>query len=56
MAMKSDAPFRDAKTKLLEIRSRLAKRNDGRTETREERKKKKKQKKGSEGHAWTVVR
>ncbi|XP_057548900.1 uncharacterized protein LOC130827253 [Amaranthus tricolor] len=55
MAMKSDAPFRDAKTKLLEIRTRIAKRNDGRAETREERKKKKKQKKGSDGHAWTVV-
>lgn len=56
MAMKSDAPFRDAKSKLLEIRSRLAKRNDGRIDTREERKRKKKQKKGSDGHAWTVVR
>ncbi|XP_021774554.1 WD repeat-containing protein 3-like [Chenopodium quinoa] len=56
MAMKSDAPFRDAKSKLLEIRSRLAKRNAGKTDTREERKRKKKQKQGSDGHAWTVVR
>lgn len=56
MAMKSDAPFRDAKLKLLEIRSQLAKRNDPKAETKEERRRKKQQKKGSDGHAWTVVR
>lgn len=58
MAAKSDAPFRDAKMKLLEIRSQLAKRNNLAGPAREERRKKKKQKKGtdSDGHAWTVVR
>ena len=56
MAANSDAPFRDAKTKLLGIRSQLAKRNESRAETRGEQKKKKKQKKGTDGHAWVVVR
>ncbi|XP_048225762.1 WD repeat-containing protein 3 isoform X2 [Ricinus communis] len=45
MASKSDAPFRDAKTKLLEIRSQQSKRLEARTDTREEKQKKKKQKK-----------
>ncbi|GAB2272268.1 Dip2/Utp12 protein [Dionaea muscipula] len=53
MAMKSDAPFRDAKTKLLEIRTKLAKRVEPRSETREEKKRKKKQKKASDGHVWS---
>lgn len=54
MAANSDAPFRDAKAKLLQIRSQLAKCNEFRAETREEQKKKKKQKKGTDGHAWVV--
>ncbi|XP_042505064.1 WD repeat-containing protein 3 [Macadamia integrifolia] len=41
MSLKSDALFRDAKTKLLEIRSRHAKRLEARTDTKEKRKKKK---------------
>ncbi|KAL5546056.1 hypothetical protein UlMin_005743 [Ulmus minor] len=45
MASRSDALFRDAKTKLLEIRSRNSKRLEARTETREEKRKKKKNKK-----------
>ncbi|GAB4833567.1 Dip2/Utp12 protein [Ancistrocladus abbreviatus] len=53
MAMKSDAPFRDAKTKLLEIRTRLAKRVDARAETKGEKKRKKRQKKESDGHVWS---
>ncbi|CAH9137341.1 unnamed protein product [Cuscuta epithymum] len=53
MALKSDAPFRDAKTKLLEIRSRNTKRIEARAETKEERKKKKKQKKSDGGHVWS---
>ncbi|KAI7751522.1 hypothetical protein M8C21_022434, partial [Ambrosia artemisiifolia] len=46
MASKSDAPFRDAKTKLLEIRSQQSKRAEGREDTKgEKRRRKKKQKK-----------
>ncbi|KAK3226636.1 hypothetical protein Dsin_006498 [Dipteronia sinensis] len=45
MAMKSDAPFRDAKEKLQEIRSQQSKRLEAREETKAEKRKKKKQKK-----------
>ncbi|KAG7961176.1 hypothetical protein I3843_09G002800 [Carya illinoinensis] len=45
MASRSDAPFRDAKSKLLEIRAQHSKRLDARLETKEEKRKKKKQKK-----------
>ncbi|KAH9625186.1 hypothetical protein KSS87_001871 [Heliosperma pusillum] len=50
-AMKNDAPFRDAKSKLLEVRSKRARLGESQTETRGERKKKKKQKLASDGHA-----
>lgn len=49
MSMKSDAPFRDAKAKLMEIRMQLSKRQD-RSEGKEKRKKKK-QKRSSETRA-----
>ncbi|XP_010918696.1 uncharacterized protein [Elaeis guineensis] len=49
MSMKSDAPFRDAKAKLMEIRTQLSKRQD-RSEGREKRKRKK-QKSSSETRA-----
>ncbi|XP_071697523.1 uncharacterized protein [Rutidosis leptorrhynchoides] len=52
MASKSDAPFRDAKTKLLEIRSQQSKRADARADTKGDRRKKKKQKK-DDGHVWS---
>lgn len=52
MASKSDAPFRDAKTKLLEIRSQLSKRVEARADTKGEKRKKKKQKK-DDGHVWS---
>lgn len=45
MASRSDALFRDAKSKLLEIRSQHSKRLEARTETREEKRRKKKSKK-----------
>uniref|UniRef100_A0A2N9HX64 Small-subunit processome Utp12 domain-containing protein n=1 Tax=Fagus sylvatica TaxID=28930 RepID=A0A2N9HX64_FAGSY len=53
MESRSDALFRDAKSKLLEIRAQNSKRLDARLETREEKGKKKKHKKSSDGHAWT---
>ncbi|KAL6500872.1 Dip2/Utp12 protein [Orobanche hederae] len=53
MAAKSDAPFRDAKAKLLAIRSRYSQQNDGRLHTKEGRRKKKKQKKLDDGHVWS---
>lgn len=52
MASKSDAPFRDAKTKLLEIRSQQSKRIEARADTKTERRKKKKSKTSSDGHVW----
>lgn len=55
MASRSDAPFRDAKAKLMEIRSQQAKRMAERLDTKQERKRKKKQKRvedGAHGHAW----
>lgn len=52
MAAKSDAPFRDAKTKLLEIRSRYAQHADGGGHTKDRRKRKKKQK-IDDGHVWS---
>ncbi|CAH2079037.1 unnamed protein product [Thlaspi arvense] len=55
MASRSDAPFRDAKAKLMEIRSQQAKRMEARLDTKQERKRKKKQKRledGGHGHAW----
>ncbi|XP_050227570.1 uncharacterized protein LOC126677138 [Mercurialis annua] len=51
MASKSDALFRDAKEKLLEIRLQQSKRLEARTDTREEKRKKKKQKKSNGLHA-----
>ncbi|KAI3474615.1 hypothetical protein Pfo_029784 [Paulownia fortunei] len=53
MAAKSDAPFRDAKAKLLEIRSRYSQHAEGRMQTKEDRRKKKKQKKLDNGHVWS---
>uniref|UniRef100_A0A5B7CEE9 Putative WD repeat-containing protein 3 n=1 Tax=Davidia involucrata TaxID=16924 RepID=A0A5B7CEE9_DAVIN len=53
MAMKSDALFLDAKTKLLEIRSRHSQSLEARTEMKEGRKKKKRQKKSNDVHVWT---
>ncbi|KAL2554325.1 transducin family protein/WD-40 repeat family protein [Forsythia ovata] len=53
MALKSDALFRDAKTKVLEIRSKYSKRAEARMEPKEERRKKKKQKKIDNGHVWS---
>ena len=53
MALKSDALFQDAKTKLLEIRSRHSQRVEGRTDIKEERRKKKKQKKSTDVHVWS---
>ncbi|XP_058083541.1 uncharacterized protein LOC131231393 isoform X2 [Magnolia sinica] len=44
MSLKSDAPFRDAKTKLLEIRSRQLKHLEGKNDVKEEKRKRKKQK------------
>ncbi|CAA7040774.1 unnamed protein product [Microthlaspi erraticum] len=55
MASRSDAPFKDAKAKLMEIRSQQAKRMAERLDTKQERKRKKKQKRvedGAHGHAW----
>ncbi|CAI9766340.1 unnamed protein product [Fraxinus pennsylvanica] len=53
MAAKSDALFRDAKSKVLEIRSKYSKRAEARMEPKEERRKKKKQKKIDNGHVWS---
>lgn len=53
MALKSDALFQDAKTKLLEIRSRNTKRIEARTDLKDEKRKKKKQKKSDGGHVWS---
>ncbi|XP_010548896.1 PREDICTED: WD repeat-containing protein 3 [Tarenaya hassleriana] len=50
MASRSDAPFRDAKAKLMEIRGQQSKRLEARTETKTERRRKKKQKKLEDGH------
>ncbi|KAG6393330.1 hypothetical protein SASPL_147569 [Salvia splendens] len=50
MAAKSDAPFRDAKTKLMEIRAQYA---HHALQTREQKRKKKKQKKVDDGHVWS---
>uniref|UniRef100_A0A1D1Y8G0 WD repeat-containing protein 3 n=1 Tax=Anthurium amnicola TaxID=1678845 RepID=A0A1D1Y8G0_9ARAE len=47
LSIRSDAPFREAKAKLLEIRSQLSKRTEGRLEGRE-RKKRRKQKTSNE--------
>ncbi|KAJ6331283.1 hypothetical protein OIU76_009791 [Salix suchowensis] len=44
MASRSDALFRDAKAKLLEIRSQQSKRLEARTDTKEEKRRKKKRK------------
>ncbi|CAN8324599.1 unnamed protein product [Cochlearia groenlandica] len=56
MASRSDAPFRDAKAKLMEIRTQQAKRMNERADTKTERKRKKKQKRVEDGHghghAW----
>ncbi|XWS66807.1 hypothetical protein CRYUN_Cryun05aG0232500 [Craigia yunnanensis] len=53
MASRSDALFRDAKSKLLEICSQQSKRLEARTETKTEKQKKKKQKKSTDMHVWT---
>ncbi|KAJ7972325.1 WD repeat-containing protein 3 [Quillaja saponaria] len=47
MASRSDALFRDARSKLLEIRSEHSKRLEGRSDNREEKQRKKKQKKST---------
>ncbi|XP_010510338.1 PREDICTED: WD repeat-containing protein 3-like [Camelina sativa] len=54
MASRSDAPFKDAKTKLMEIRSQQAKRMASRADTKMEKKRKKKQKKSEEGHGHAL--
>ncbi|KAK3043031.1 hypothetical protein RJ639_002599 [Escallonia herrerae] len=53
MNLKSDALFRDATTKLLEIRARQSKRVEARAETKGEKRRKKKQKKSTDGHVWS---
>ncbi|XP_009604198.1 uncharacterized protein [Nicotiana tomentosiformis] len=53
MSMSSDALFRDAKAKLLEIRARNTKRIEARADTKQEKKRKKKQKKLDGGHVWS---
>ncbi|XP_071700962.1 uncharacterized protein [Rutidosis leptorrhynchoides] len=55
MASKSDVPFRDAKTKLQEIRLQLSKRVEARADTKADRRKKKKKKKQKtdNGHVWS---
>lgn len=53
MASRSDALFRDAKTKLLEIRSQQKEPLEKRRDNLEGKHKKKKQKKSSNEHAWT---
>lgn len=53
MALKSDALFQDAKTKLLEIRSKFVKGLEERNDPQMEKRRKKKQKKSSDGHART---
>jgi len=53
MASRSDALFRDAKAKLLEIRSQQSKRLEARTDTREEKRRKTKKKTSSDMHALT---
>lgn len=53
MALKSDALFQDAKTKLLEIRSKFVKGLEERNDPQKEKRRKKKQKKSSDGHART---
>lgn len=53
MALKSDALFRDAKTKLLEIRSRHSQRVEARADVKEGRRKKKRQKKSDDVHVWS---
>lgn len=45
MSLRSDAPFRDAKNKLLEIRSQQSKRLEQRMEMKDERRERKRQKK-----------
>lgn len=54
MASRSDAPFKDAKAKLMEIRSQQAKRMESRADTKMEKKRKKKQKKLEEGHGHAL--
>ncbi|XVE76106.1 hypothetical protein DITRI_Ditri12bG0146600 [Diplodiscus trichospermus] len=54
MASRSDALFRDAKSKLLEIRSQQSKRLEASTEEmKTEKRKKKKQKKSTDMHVWS---
>ncbi|KAJ6699226.1 WD REPEAT-CONTAINING PROTEIN 3 [Salix purpurea] len=53
MASRSDALFRDAKAKLLEIRSQQSKRLEARTDTKEEKRRKKKKKTSSDMHSLT---
>lgn len=53
MVLKSDALFRDAKTKLQEIRSRHSQSVEARADTKDEKRKKKKQKKSSDVHVWS---
>ncbi|KAL3325988.1 hypothetical protein AABB24_036944 [Solanum stoloniferum] len=53
VSLRSDAVFRDEKTKLLEIRSHNAKRTEERADTKQEKKRKKKQKKPNGGHVWS---
>ncbi|KAG9156003.1 hypothetical protein Leryth_012074 [Lithospermum erythrorhizon] len=54
MALRSDAPFRDAKSKLLEIRSQIAQRAvEAGQDIKEKKRRKKKQKKVDGTHVWS---
>ncbi|KAL3536218.1 hypothetical protein ACH5RR_004679 [Cinchona calisaya] len=53
MAQRSDALFMDAKTKLLEIRSKYSRRLEARSETKTEKRRKKKPKKSDSEHVWS---
>ncbi|XP_051130435.1 uncharacterized protein LOC127250965 [Andrographis paniculata] len=53
MAAKSDAPFKDAKAKLLQIRAQQSQRADEKLLPREEKRKKKKKHKIDNGHVWS---
>lgn len=53
MAQRSDALFKDAKTKLLEVRAQYAQRAEAKSETKAAKRKRKKQKKLDNGHVWS---
>ncbi|XAR69159.1 hypothetical protein NMG60_11000645 [Bertholletia excelsa] len=53
MALRSDALFRDAKTKLLEIRAQHSQRAEARADIKGGKRKRKKQKKSHDEHVWS---